>query len=241
MKKILKNSIVNIPNTSTHESIFVVEVLSWEPKDQNDVEVIFLSDLLEQRKNHEMLEKAQSKPASYSNVYSPKDELEIFTELFNNAINNHKRIHIVWVTLKEEIEMLENYYHELWFFNNDINCYTCDFSKALVTVSCKIENIMWRGSDYKRMWKEIFFNPPIRESWQVKALFKWINRWVIAWIYINTQIRDNISVVPTRIQNFLQQQIIEENILALTLWRVLKYNLDEVWIIGKTLEIKSQY
>jgi len=31
----------------------------------------------------------------YSNVYSPEDELEIFKKLFDNALNNNKRIHIV--------------------------------------------------------------------------------------------------------------------------------------------------
>lgn len=251
MKKILKNSITNIPDTDTFDSIFLFDVLTWEAENQ-DVEIIFLSDLLEHKKNLEMLEKAQSKPASYSNVYSPKDELEIFTELFNSALENNKKIHIVWVTLKEELEMLEAYYLELWFFNTDINCFTCDFSKALVTVSCKIENIMWRGSDYKRMWKEIFFNPPVRESWQVKALFKWINRWVIAGLYISSDSRSTVTTenvlnkyckhaVPTGIQEFLSQQILEENILPLTLWKILRYNLDEVWIIWKSEELQIVY
>jgi hypothetical protein len=31
----------------------------------------------------------------YSEVYSPKDELEIFLELFEYAINNNKKIHII--------------------------------------------------------------------------------------------------------------------------------------------------
>jgi hypothetical protein len=41
-----------------------------------------------------MLEKAKQKPAIYSNAYSPKDELEIFTEIFEDAIKNKKRVHI---------------------------------------------------------------------------------------------------------------------------------------------------
>jgi hypothetical protein len=59
------------------------------------VGIIYLSDLLEERKNLEMLEKAKTKPASYSNVYSPKDELEIFEEIFNSAIEKKQKIHIV--------------------------------------------------------------------------------------------------------------------------------------------------
>jgi hypothetical protein len=33
----------------------------------------------------------------------------------------------------------------------DINCFDPDFSVPMVTVSVKIENIIWKGSDYKRM------------------------------------------------------------------------------------------
>jgi len=59
------------------------------------LEIIYISDLLEKRKNTEILHKIKEKPAMYSNVYSSKDELEIFTELFENALKNNKRIHIV--------------------------------------------------------------------------------------------------------------------------------------------------
>ena len=54
----------------------------------------------------------------------------------------------------------------------DINCFDPDFSIPYVTVSVKIENLMWKGSDYKRMRSAIFFNPPVRESGQTKAMFK---------------------------------------------------------------------
>jgi hypothetical protein len=62
---------------------------------KSEVEVIFLSDLLEKRKNLEILEKVNDKPAMYSNVYSPEDELDIFKALFDDAIINNKKIHIV--------------------------------------------------------------------------------------------------------------------------------------------------
>lgn len=141
-----------------------------------------LSDLLEQRKNTDLLQKVKEKPAMYSNVYSPKDELEIFEEIFEDALKNKKRVHIVGVTLKEEMLVLEKYYEELGFFREDINVFQVDFSVPLVTVSVKIQNLMWKGSDYKRMGEKIFFNPPIRESGQVKAMFAGINRGVIAGI-----------------------------------------------------------
>jgi hypothetical protein len=46
----------------------------------------------------------------------------------------------------------------------------------LVTVSVKIENLIWKGSDYKRMKEKIFFIPPPRESGQNRAMFKGITR-----------------------------------------------------------------
>jgi hypothetical protein len=140
----------------------------------------------------------------------------------------NKKIHIIWITLKEETDILEEYYRELWFFNEDINCFSVDFSKVLVSTSVKIENLMWRWSDYKRMWKEIFFNPPIRESGQVKAMFKWINRWVIA----------GISGIN---KEFFKTQILEENILPITLAKVLNYNLSDVWIKGEEFDMEIEF
>jgi hypothetical protein len=128
---------------------------------------------------------------------------------------------------------LENYYKELWFFNDEMNCFDVDFSKVLVSVSVKIENLMWRWSDYRRLWKKIFFNPPIRESGQVKAMFKWINRWVIAWIYFN-ELNENII-------NFFKNQILEEKILAIYIANALRYNLESFWIIGNNKEMILEF
>jgi hypothetical protein len=68
--------------------------------------------------------------------------------------------------------MLEQYYEELGFVREDINAFDVDFSIPLVTVSCYIENLIWKGSDYKAQRDNIFFCPPVRESGQNKALFK---------------------------------------------------------------------
>lgn len=227
MKKILKNKIINIKNTDKFDDKFNFSFLNFLDN-QDDINIIYMSDLLKDKKNIEMLKKAEKKPASYSNVYSPTDELEIFKNIFSNAIEKKQKIHIVWITLKEEIDILEEYYRELWFFNDEMNCFDVDFSKVLVIVSVKIENLMWRWSDYRRMWKEIFFNPPIRESGQVKAIFKWINRWVIAWI----------SGVD---KDFFKNQILEENILPITLGKVLNYNLAAFWIKWENSEIIIEF
>lgn len=93
MKKIYKNSIENIPRTDIFDNTFVFEYLE-NPTSEN-TEIIYLRDLLEKYKNEDILKKAQEKPAMYSEVYSPKIELQIFTELFEKALKNNKKIHIV--------------------------------------------------------------------------------------------------------------------------------------------------
>ncbi|USN57790.1 MAG: hypothetical protein H6767_05395 [Candidatus Peribacteria bacterium] len=181
MKQVFHDKIVNIAGSDVFDRKFLLRKIihplipSFNSKGR-DVETIHLSDLLEQRKNTDLLLKVKEKPAMYSNVYSPKDELEIFEEIFEDALKNQKRVHIVGITLKEEVMILEKYYEELGFFREDINVFQVDFSAPLVSVSVKIENLMWKGSDYKRMGEQIFFNPPIRESGQVKAMFSGINR-----------------------------------------------------------------
>ena len=222
MKKVYKDRIVNINNSGENKSGFIFDYLNidYGLLENYDIEVVYMSDLLEPRKNNVILNDVKNKPAMYSNVYSPKDELEIFEELFLNSMKNNKKIHIVWITLKEEIDILEKYYMELWFLREDINCFSVDFNVPLISVSVKIENLMWKGSDYKQYWEKIFFNPPVRESGQVKSMFKWINRWVIAWIFI--------SEFNLEVKQFLQKCIKEENILAITLAKILNYNLEEI-------------
>lgn len=115
--------------------------------------------------------------------------------------------------------MLEEYYLTLGFRREDINAFDVDFSESLVTVSCHIENLMWKGSDYKAMRETIFFCPPIRESGQNKALFKGITRGVIAGI--------DIGVSTSQKEYFLQECIMSEKILPLQMGKVLKYNLED--------------
>ena len=64
MKKILKNKIVNIENTELFDNSFLFDYLEIN-NDESDVEIIYISDLLESRKNIEVLEKVKNKPAMY--------------------------------------------------------------------------------------------------------------------------------------------------------------------------------
>lgn len=130
----------------------------------DDIEHVSLARELKKYKNEEIEAKLNDKPAMYSEVYSPKDELRIFEEHFERALREKKKIHISGITLAQELHIIESYYEELGFMREDINAFEVDFSIPLVTVSCHIENLMWRGSDYKAMREKIFFCPPVRES-----------------------------------------------------------------------------
>lgn len=184
MKKIYRDKITNIPGTDLFDASFCVEYL-FDISSSPERKIIFLKDLLQARKNQDILPLIAQKPAMWSELYSPKDELEIFQELFEHALSSQEKIHIVGVTLSEEIKMLEAYYEKFGFLREDINAFDVDFSVPLITVSCHIENLIWKGSDYKAMREKIFFCPPIRESGENKALFKGITRGVIAGIEIS--------------------------------------------------------
>lgn len=231
MKKVYKDRIINKQGTDLFDSIFEFDYLDWDRWD--DVEVIFMRDLLQDKKNTDLLSLVNEKPAMWSNVYAPKDELFLFAEVFEKSIKEKKRVHIVWVTLKEEIEMLEEYYETLGFLREDINCFDVDFSVPYITVSVHIENLIWKWSDYKRMWKSLFLNPPIRESWQCRAMFKGINRWVISGIYIQNY--------NPEAQQFLQTCITEEKILPRTLSWVLCHNLTGLWFEGEVKKFLCKY
>lgn len=232
MKKIYRDKILNISGTDEFDNIFLFEYIE-QAKAAKEVEVIYLKDLLEKKKNEDILQKVEEKPAMWSEVYSPKDELEIFTELFESAIQEKKKIHIVWITLGEEVKILEEYYESLGFVREDINAFDVDFSKVLVSVSCYAENLMWRGSDYKAQREKIFFNPPIRESGQNKALFKGITRWVIAWI--------ELWEFTSEKQEFIGECVRNEKILPLHMGRILKYNLEQIWLWGARGKLLVKY
>ena len=231
MKKIHKDKIINIKNTEKFDNIFQFDYLQWE--NTWNMNVVFMAEELEKRKNTEILEKVKQKPAMWGNVYCPEDELEIFEEIFEKALKSQKKTHIVWITLQEEIDILEKYYEKLWFLREDINCFDPDFGAPMVTASVCIENLMWKGSDYKRMKDAIFFNPPVRESGQTKAMFKGINRGVTAGIFIKN--------FDENVEEFLWECVKQERILPITMGRVLKYNLDEVWLKWEVKNLKIQY
>lgn len=93
MKKIFQDKILNIQDTDIYDHKFFIEYISGPCSDQT--QVVYLKDELQKYKNEAILEKVREKPAMWSEVYSPKDELEIFTRLFEEALHQKKKIHIV--------------------------------------------------------------------------------------------------------------------------------------------------
>ena len=231
MKKIFKDKIINV-DENIFDNKFLFDYLDFDYK-ESDIEVFDMKELLIPKENTELLNNLKGKFAMYSEVYSPKDELEIFENLFDYAISNNKKIHIVWITLREELDILEKYYEEQGYLREDVNCFIPDFREALVTVWVNIENLIWKWSDYKANKEKIFFVPPVRESGQNKAMFKWINRWSIASINIYEFKDENID--------FLERCIKEEKLLSLTLAKILMYNLEEIWFKGNKKELVVNY
>jgi hypothetical protein len=64
-------------------------------------------------------------------------------------------------------------------------------------------------------------------------MFKWINRWVTAGIYISRK--------TPEIELFLSEQIKTEKILPLAISKLLKYNLESIWFIWKNTELIVEY
>jgi hypothetical protein len=62
MKKIFPDKIINIENTDVFDNKFMFDYLECDYKSNKDVEVIYLSDLLEEKRNEEIFEKTLKKP-----------------------------------------------------------------------------------------------------------------------------------------------------------------------------------
>ena len=66
-----------------------------------------------------------------------------------------------------------------------------------------------------------------------KAMFKWINRWVICEICI--------KIFDEKIKDFLKNVLLQEHILSLTLAKVLSYNMVEMWFIWKNIDFEIDF
>lgn len=64
-------------------------------------------------------------------------------------------------------------------------------------------------------------------------MYKWINRWSIAWIYIDS--------LWNKEKEFLEKEIKEEHILPLTLSKILNFNFEDLWFLGEKINMEINY
>jgi dihydroorotase-like cyclic amidohydrolase len=168
MKQITQNSIINID-----ENLFDGRFLFNIPADKSFSQEVDMSKLLMSTKNESLDYKKDYK--LWSEVYSPKDELNIFTEIFEDAVSSGKKIHISNISLVEEIDMAKDLYLKLGYFNEELNCFQIDFKNAPVTIGVNINNVIYSFKDYKELNEKILFVPPPREPRHQKAIKSAIN------------------------------------------------------------------
>ncbi len=98
MKRVTPHAITNISDTPQFDRVFCFEYLT-QPHPPAEVGHYDMTELLSAYKNTDILEKVSQKPAMWSEVYSPKDELKIFEDLYETALKTKQKIHISGITL----------------------------------------------------------------------------------------------------------------------------------------------
>ncbi|EKE28383.1 MAG: hypothetical protein ACD_3C00067G0017 [uncultured bacterium (gcode 4)] len=208
MKQVTQNSIINIDeNKFDNKFLFIIPL---EATFENEVD---LATLLSSSKNPNLDYKKDYK--LWSEVYSPKDELRIFTEVFEDAIKNDKKIHISNISLSEEIEMVKDLYLELGYFNKELNRFEIDFNDSPITIWVSMNNIIYSFKDYKQLKEKILFVPPPREPKHQKSIRSAINSWIISTISLNNPSGDKIHI---------ESMIKEEKTSLVRLASMLYYN-----------------
>lgn len=222
MKKVLENSIINIDDNffdNKFELNIPIQSEYIGNIDMRNELVSVKNDAINYKKDYKL----------WSEVYSPKKELAIFTEIFENAIKSWKKIHISNISLKEEIETVRKLYYDLGYFNKELNCFVLDFENVPITIWVNIKNIIYSFKDYKNLKEKILFVPPPREPQNQKSIIAGINSWVISVITSDDYIAD--------ISNF-EFLIKEEKINLIRLWNNIYYNLNKIWFFTKEGTIK---
>lgn len=155
----------------------------------------------------------------WNEVYSPKKELEIFSNILEENLKKNQKIHISNISLFEEIELVKHIYLDLGYFNKELNKFEIDFKNAPITIWVNINNIIYSFKDYKSNWDKIFFIPPPREPRHQKAIKSWINAGIISTISLNSKNWEDI---------FLTEIIKEEKINLINLANNIFYNFEKI-------------
>lgn len=214
MKKVYYDKIINV-SWDPFDGRFILDVAtninSWSYFD--------MSEKLLEYKNENLNYKADYK--LWSQVYSPKDELKIFEEIFEKAINTWNKIHIANISLLDEIELIKKLYLDLWYFNTDLNCFIVDFDNCPVTIWVNLRNAVYSFKDYKNLRDKVLFVPPPREPKHEKAIRASINSWLVSTITLNDDEQDI---------RLLEDMISWEKTSLLRLASCLWENYKKIWI-----------
>lgn len=209
MKQIFENKIINIDSNFDNKFLFEIPILrSFE----NEID---LKIELEKFKNTEL--EVWNKYKLWNEVYSPKIEFEIFEKNFLEAIIGNKKIHISNISLKEEIELVKEFYLKNKYFNSELNCFEIDFANCPVTIWVDIKNIFYSSKDYNTLWKNAFFVPPPREPKHQKAINSAINSNIISTISLTNNETD-----------ILKEIILSEKINILKLGKMICFNYKKI-------------
>jgi dihydroorotase-like cyclic amidohydrolase len=178
MKQIYADKIINIPNTPQDE-----RYCFFIPKNPRYSNAIDMRELLLPYKNHSL--DYSTDPKLWSEVYSPKKELELFLEITEKALENHQKIHFENLSLAEELEFIEKLYLKLGYFDESLNAFVVDFEHCPITLGVNIRNFAYSFKDYYTLGKEAFFVPPPREPRHQKAIRAGLNSGLISAIHLN--------------------------------------------------------
>ncbi|MDD2486958.1 MAG: hypothetical protein PHS92_01130 [Candidatus Gracilibacteria bacterium] len=212
MKQIFEDKIINIDN-DLFDNRFLFKI-AISPCASFDYD---MSKLLLDRKNGNLDYSKDLK--LWSEVYSPKNEFEIFSDLIEENIRNNKKIHISDISLQEEVHTIRDLYIDLGYFNADLNRFEVDLENAPVTIGTNINSIIYSFKDYNTHKEKIFFIPPPREPRHQKTLKSGINSSLISTVRMNGN-DDEIE--------FLKQIIKDEKISPLKLSRSIFFNYGKI-------------
>lgn len=169
MKQVLSRSISVIPDTDLFENRYLFKIAG----PVSGSLVVDLAKLLKEFRNDRVEYRKDYK--LWNDVYPGEKELEIFQGVVEQALIEKRKIHVINCTLREEIQIIQELYQNLGYFDVKENCFMVPFEVAPITIGVNIRNLAYSTKDYKSKRESICFIPPPREPGHTKTLFAAIN------------------------------------------------------------------
>lgn len=108
--------------------------------------------------------------------YCREDEILLTQNTIASLKNHPRRVHIAWISARESIECLREYYRELWYEDALAKNYILP-NDTLLTVSVSLRHILWCEKDKVFLEKKdpqhtpyYAFVPPLRSPADLRAL-----------------------------------------------------------------------